>query len=43
MDVVYGPEEQFSAFKGGAPVSTKITLQFEETQFITKDEIYEGY
>ena len=22
---------------------TKITLQFEETQFITKDEIYEGY
>ena len=43
MDVVYGPEEQFSAFKGGAPVSTKITLQFTETQFITKDEIYEGY
>ena len=47
MDVNYGPEEQFSTFKpdekGAAPVSTKIALTFEETTFITKDEIYEGF
>jgi len=49
MDVTYGPDEQFSAFqtpksgKGGAPVTTKMTLSFQETQFITKSEIYEGY
>ena len=49
MDVAYGPEEQWSAFKpdkngkGGAPVTTKLTLKFEETQYITKKEITEGY
>lgn len=47
MDVSYGPEEQFSTFKpdekGAAPVTTKLTLTFEETTFITKDEIYEGF
>jgi len=47
MDVTYGPEEQFSTFKpdekGAAPVTTKISLSFEETTFITKDQIYEGF
>jgi len=47
MDVTYGPEEQFSTFrpdeKGAAPVTTKITLSFQETTFITKDQIYEGF
>jgi len=47
MSVEYGPSEQFSTFrpsnKGAAPVNTKLTLEFEETQFITKTEIAEGY
>jgi hypothetical protein len=47
MDVAYGPEEQWSTFrndaKGAPPVHTKVTLEFEETQFITKKEITEGY
>ena len=49
MNVEYGPAEQWSAFKpdkngkGGAPVHTKVTLEFQETQFITKKEITEGY
>jgi len=47
MDVSYGPDEQFSTFrpdeKGAAPVTTKISLSFEETTFITKDQIYEGF
>jgi len=47
MSVEYGPSEQFSTFrpsnKGAAPVNTKLTLEFEETQFITKKEIAEGY
>jgi hypothetical protein len=47
MDVAYGPEEQWSTFKptnkGAPPVTTKLTLKFEETQYITKKEITEGY
>ena len=47
MDVAYGPEEQWSTFrndaKGAPPVHTKVTLEFQETQFITKKEITEGY
>jgi len=47
MNVEYGPGEQFSTFRPGAkgapPVTTKMTLDFEETQFITKNEIAEGY
>ena len=50
MNVEYGPADQWSAFKpdkngkgGGAPVHTKVTLDFQETQFITKKEITEGY
>ena len=47
MNVEYGPGEQFSTFrpgaKGAAPVTTKMTLEFAETQFITKNEIAEGY
>ena len=47
MNVEYGPGEQFSTFRPGAkgapPVNTKMTLEFTETQFITKKEIAEGY
>ena len=47
MGVEYGPGEQYSTFrpgkKGAPPVNTKLTLEFEETQFITKNEIAEGY
>jgi hypothetical protein len=49
MSVKYGPDEQFSAFrpsgngKGSPPVSTSMTLTFQETQFITKKDILEGY
>jgi len=47
MNVEYGPTEQFSTFrnnqKGAPPVHTKVTLEFQETQFITKKEITEGY
>tara|TARA_R110000822_G_scaffold310106_2_gene441430 strand:- start:272 stop:1432 length:1161 start_codon:yes stop_codon:yes gene_type:complete len=47
MSVKYGTEEQFSTFipdtKGAAPVTTSLTLTFQENQFITKQDIYEGY
>ena len=49
MSVKYGPDEQFSAFrptdngKGAPPVSTSMTLTFQETQFITKQDILAGY
>jgi len=47
MSVKYGPDEQFSAFrpnvKGAPPVSTSMTLKFQETQFITKQDILAGY
>ena len=47
MDVSYGPDEQYSTFrpdgKGAAPVTTKIALTFQETTFVTKDQIYEGF
>ena len=49
MSVKYGPDEQFSAFrpskngKGTPPVSTSMTLSFQETQFITKQDILAGY
>ena len=47
MNVEYGPAEQWSTFrndaKGAPPVHTKVTLEFQETQFITKKEITEGY
>ena len=48
LDVTYGPDEQYSTFRpdengDAAPVTTKITMTFEETTFITKDEIYEGF
>jgi hypothetical protein len=47
MNVEYAPGEQFSTFrnnqKGAPPVHTKVSLEFQETQFITKKEITEGY
>ena len=47
MNVEYGPADQWSTFrnneKGAPPVHTKVTLEFQETQFITKKEITEGY
>jgi len=47
MSVKYGTDEQFSTFipdtKGAAPVNTSLTLTFQENQFITKQDIYEGY
>ena len=47
MDIKYGPDEQFSAFrpniKGAPPVSTSMSLKFQETQFLTKQDILAGY
>jgi hypothetical protein len=49
MDIKYGPDEQFSAFrpdqqgKGNPPVTTSMSLTFKETQFITKQDILAGY
>jgi len=47
MSVSYGPEEQFSTFtpdnRGAMPVTHKLSLTFQETTFITKEHIYEGY
>lgn len=47
VDVQYGPEGQFSTFEpdqfGASPVHYKLTLEFQETQFLTKKQIYEGY
>jgi hypothetical protein len=47
MSVSYGPEEQFSAFRpderGAMPVTHKLSLSFQETTYITKEQIYEGF
>lgn len=47
VDVSYGPDSQFSTFEpdqfGASPVSYKLSLEFQETQFLTKKQIYEGY
>jgi len=47
MQVTYGPEEQFSAFRpderGAMPVTHKLSLSFQETTYITKEQIYEGF
>jgi len=49
VDVSYGPQEQYSTFeglndpKGAPPVTTKMSLSFVETQFLTKQDIYNGY
>jgi len=41
VDVNYGPEGEFKAFsKTGAPIHYKLTLGFTETEFITKNNIY---
>ena len=47
VSVEYGPEGQFSTFEpdqfGASPVHYKLSLEFQETQFLTKKQIYEGY
>ena len=47
IDVEYGPSEQFSTFEadsvGASPVTYKMSLTFEETQFLTKKQILAGY
>jgi len=41
VDVNYGPEGEFKAFsKTGAPIHYKLALGFTETEFITKNNIY---
>ena len=42
VDVQYGPENQMSSFDDGAPVTYKLTLEFTEQEFMTKNTIYEG-
>jgi len=41
VDVNYGPEGEFKAFStNGAPIHYKLSLGFTETEFITKNSIY---
>ncbi len=40
VDVRYGPENQFSTFEDGQPVTTQLTLNFTELEFITKEKIH---
>ena len=35
------PEEQFSTFEDGHPVTTNLTLTFTELEFITKEKIFQ--
>jgi hypothetical protein len=42
IDVNYSPNG-FSTFGDGAPVQTTLTLNFRETELITRDKIKEGY
>ena len=39
VDVRYGPENQFSTFEDGQPVTTQLTLNFTELESITKEKI----
>jgi hypothetical protein len=43
MDLVNNGVHLKNDEKGAPPVNTKLTLEFQETQFITKKEITEGY
>ena len=40
VDVKYGPEAQFSTFEDGNPVTTQLTLNFTELEFMTKEKIH---
>ena len=40
VDVKYGPEAQFSTFEDGQPVTTQLTLNFTELEFVTKEKIF---
>ena len=40
VDVRYGPENQFSTFEDGNPVTTQLTLNFTELEFMTKEKIH---
>ena len=40
VDVRYGPENQFSTFDDGNPVTTQLTLNFTELEFMTKEKIH---
>jgi len=43
VDVDYGPDAQFSTFNNGAPVNYKMTVNFTETELVTKDKVLAGY
>ena len=40
VDVRYGPEAQYSTFDDGQPVTTQLTLNFTELEFVTKEKIF---
>lgn len=42
MDVVYG-DQYFASFDDGSPVEIKMTLNFQETELLTKERIVKGY
>ena len=41
--VDYAPEVGWVAHNDGMPVKTRLTLQFKETEILTKSRIQEGY
>jgi hypothetical protein len=42
MDVEYGGE-RYTAYAGGRPQTTKLSLNFSELEIITKSYIEQGY
>ena len=42
VDVDYAPDGQFTTFKDGRPVHTKLTVTFVEDRIITKQDIEQG-
>ena len=41
--VDYAPEVGWVSFEDGMPVKTRLTLQFKETEIMTRDKIEQGY
>jgi hypothetical protein len=41
--VDYAPEVGWVSFEDGMPVKTRLTLQFKETEIMTRDKIQQGY
>ena len=42
MNVTYG-DDRYKSYADGAPQTTKMTLNFQELEIITKDYISQGY